>query len=485
MGARPLKKLKTVLVSGNFNILHPGHLRLLKFAKECGDRLTVVVMSDSLAGDAAHIREELRLDAVRNIKLVDEAFISYKPIQEVIYDLHPDIVVKGKEHELLENAELESLQAYGGRLIFSSGESNFSSLDLLRREFDEPSSSNIEIPQEFLQRNKLTLDRIRETIRGFPDLTVGIIGDLIVDEYITCQPLGMSQEDPTLVVAPMDTRRFIGGAGIVAAHASGLGASTHFFSLAGDDEVADFARGELERCGVNHNFVVDQNRPTTLKKRYRADGKSLLRVSHLHAADLSMPLQRHLLSMIESKLSSLDLLVFSDFNYGALPQFLVDSITQLCLGRDMLVVADSQSSSQLGDIGRFKSMDLLTPTEREARLSLKNRDDGLVVLAGKLKKSANAKNIILKLGGEGLLIQGGVSACGDPGESTDRIKALNSSPIDVSGAGDSLLISTAMSMARGGNICESSLVGALAAALQVGKVGNVPMSSRDLLRLIE
>lgn len=86
MGARPLKKLKTVLVSGNFNILHPGHLRLLKFAKECGDRLTVVVMSDSLAGDAAHIREELRLDAVRNIKLVDEAFISYKPIQEVIYE---------------------------------------------------------------------------------------------------------------------------------------------------------------------------------------------------------------------------------------------------------------------------------------------------------------------------------------------------------------------------------------------------------------
>ena len=53
-----------------------------------------------------------------------------------------------------------------------------------------------------------------------------IIGDLIIDEYINCDPLGMSQEDPTLVVTPVESKKFIGGAGIVASHAASLGAKT-------------------------------------------------------------------------------------------------------------------------------------------------------------------------------------------------------------------------------------------------------------------
>ena len=66
-------------------------------------------------------------------------------------------------------------------------------------------------------------------------MKVCIVGDLIVDEYITCNPLGMSQEDPTIVVTPVEEEQFLGGAGIVAAHAVGLGASVDFFSVVGSD----------------------------------------------------------------------------------------------------------------------------------------------------------------------------------------------------------------------------------------------------------
>jgi cytidyltransferase-like protein len=61
---------KTVLVSGHFNVIHPGHLRLLRFAKECGSRLIVAVESEDLAGDAAHIPENLLLDCVSRISYV-------------------------------------------------------------------------------------------------------------------------------------------------------------------------------------------------------------------------------------------------------------------------------------------------------------------------------------------------------------------------------------------------------------------------------
>jgi len=58
-------KTKTVFVSGHFNVLHPGHLRLLRFAKEYGDRLIVAVQSDRIAGNAAHVPEQLRLRECR------------------------------------------------------------------------------------------------------------------------------------------------------------------------------------------------------------------------------------------------------------------------------------------------------------------------------------------------------------------------------------------------------------------------------------
>ena len=68
------------------------------------------------------------------------------------------------------------------------------------------------------------------------------------------------------------------------------------------------------------------------------------------------------------------------------------------------MIADSQSSSQLGDISRFKNMNLITPTEREARLSVRDNESGLVILAEKLRKKSNANNIFLKIGEEGLLV---------------------------------------------------------------------------------
>ena len=124
-----------------------------------------------------------------------------------------------------------------------------------------------------------------------------------------------------------------------------------------------------------------------------------------------------------------DLLIFSDFNYGALPQDLVDEISKECVKRGIMMVADSQSSSQVGDVSRFKHTALLTPTEREARLALGNYEDGLVVLAEALRKKANALNIAITLGGEGLLIRAGNSNKSQL--ITDRLPALNSSPKDT------------------------------------------------------
>ena len=127
-------------------------------------------------------------------------------------------------------------------------------------------------------------------------------------------------------------------------------------------------------------------------------------------------------------------------------------------------------------------MDLITPTEREARISTRNREDGLVVLAENIRKQALAKNVFLKMGEDGFLVH---ANNGDGQEwTTDRIEALNSSPKDVAGAGDSLLIISAMTLACAGSIWEAACLGALAAAVQVGRVGNTPLSREELLGVL-
>jgi rfaE bifunctional protein kinase chain/domain len=289
----------------------------------------------------------------------------------------------------------------------------------------------------------------------------------------------MSQEDPTIVVTPVDKELFIGGAAIVAAHAAGVGASVDFLSVTGSDDAQKFAQEQLDAATVSSLLIVDDSRPTTLKQRFRSKGKTLLRVSHLHQEPISIYLQDKLLERISKIIGSVDLLVFSDFNYGCLPQPLVDKICTLAKANGVKLAADSQSSSQFGDIGRFKGMDLLTPTEHEARLAMRNREDGLVVLAEKLRKLSVARNVLLKLGEDGLLIHAG----GKVNKwMTDRIGALNAAPQDVAGAGDSLLIVSALALAVGADIWEAALLGSLAAAVQVGRIGNTPLIAQDFLK---
>jgi bifunctional ADP-heptose synthase (sugar kinase/adenylyltransferase) len=174
-------------------------------------------------------------------------------------------------------------------------------------------------------------------------------------------------------------------------------------------------------------------------------------------------------------------LLFSCFNYGCLPQDLVDAITAKARKRDVMLAADSQASSQLGDVSRFKGMSLITPTEREARLALNDFETGLAFIGERLIHKASAQNLVITLGAEGMLVH---TLRGDE-FLTDRLPALNPSPKDVAGAGDSFFISSTMAMRVGADIWQSSYLGALAAALQVSRVGNSPMSSAELVSEID
>lgn len=472
---------KLVLITGNFNILHPGHIRLLRFAKECGDTLAVAMNADSLLTQTNYNDQQHRADVVDSMEFVDYCFINPHLPADLIKELKPHAVVKGKEFEGIDNPEQKALKACGGKLIFSSGYTYQKSSSVFELEHDLPKLNTNKL-NGYLKRHDVSLERIDELIENFKQLKVLVIGDTIVDEYMQCNAVGMSQEDPTIVVTPDENKRFLGGAGITAAHANGLGAnSVSFYTVLGADETADYARNKLDEYQLNAQPFSDDTRPTTLKRRYRVGNKTLLRVNDFREHDISLELQDAIMARLEDEIANIDLVIFSDFNYGVLPQRLVDSVVNICRKNNVMIAADSQTSSQVGDISRFKNVDLITPTEREVRVALNNTRDGLVVLAEKLHQKMNCHNIIVTLADEGAFLH----VVNSESWENDKIPALAQTVLDPAGAGDCMLAATAMALASGGDLWISSLIGSVAAACQVSKIGNQPLSYQELSQTLK
>ena len=472
-------KAKKVFVSGKFAVIHSGHIRLFMFAKTIGINLIVALDTEGL--DSAEI--EWRTSFLKNQEFVDEVVLFNADIEKIILQIKPDIIIKGSEFSSRINIESEIVSNYGGELIFSSGSTFFSEKDLLNSDQVVSADYSEKIPKDFLKRNGITLSDITQQILKFNSIRVCVIGDVIIDEYINCHPLGMSREEPNIVVTPIDSQKFLGGAGIVAAHTVGLGATTKLITITGKDEAGSWAVSKAAEYGITIKSIEDKTRPTNLKQRYKAGLQTLLKISHLSQDKVSNVIQNQIINEFKKIAPGIDLLILSDFSYGVLTNEVTTELIKIAKLNGLVIAADSQTSSQLGDLSQFSNVDLVTPTETEARLELKDQISGLAVIADKLRSKINSQSIIIKLGADGLVING-VKSDGTP-LSLDALPSFNQSPVDVSGAGDSMLAAASLAITIENNLAKASLIGSLAAAIQISRIGNIPIEKEKIISLLQ
>lgn len=474
-----MKSYKKGFVSGNFFVLHPGHIRFLRFAASVCERLFIGVRSTRPTEVYPTVEQRIHLLLALNFTI--DIFPIELPLEHHLHEIKPDVVIKGNEYRALDNPESDIVGLWGGEVLFASGDANYTSSIHSRLDGDYYGVPFLLRPRSFTARNNCDPDTLRSLVGKFCGLRILVLGDLIIDEYIACEALGMSREDATIVVSPVESHRYLGGAGIVSAHASALGASVRFISLISDDEVGDFALHKLEQYGVQVLAFREAARPTTLKQRYKCDGKTMLRVSRLSQEDPSPEIQSRIIQAVEQAAPDSDCFVFSDFSYGCITPTVVEAVSGYLHRLDITVSADSQSSSQSGDSTKVKGISLLCATEYEARSALRSQSMGLSALCAELIRRSGADNLILKLGAAGLVF---LRAGQNPSD-LNRIPALNPNSLDVVGAGDSLLISATMALAAGASLAQAAYIGSVAAAVQVSRKGNTPLYRGELMEALQ
>ena len=116
-------------------------------------------------------------------------------------------------------------------------------------------------------------------------------------------------------------------------------------------------------------------------------------------------------------------------------------------------------------------------TERESRIALGTQDEGVEWVANTLMEKTNTRNLVMKLGGEGFISYESKS---DGFINRQHFPALSVNPVDVAGAGDSLLAALSVGLCSGATLMESSAIGAGMASLAVKQIGNIPISNTEL-----
>ena len=476
-----------VLCYGHFTTIHPGHIRYLRHARSLGTTLAVVLIGDGPPDQPSPypFSQEERAEALSLLGIADAiVLLKADELSEAIQTLRPEALVLGTELQGAQRLEqpLALLKAQGGSVQFHAGEVSYASVELLT------TSEQVLLQQRRLQfaaacsRQGLGRELLLASMQSWPKARLIVLGDTIVDQYVACEAIGMSAEAPVVVVRELARRNFIGAAAVVAAHIRALGAQVDLVSVVGNDSTADLVQQELQAQGIGDALTRDSSRPTTFKKRYVVEKQKLFRVSRLEQHNLDDPIEEQLIARLEALAPQAQGIVVSDFVYGVVTPRVLAVVQELAQRYGLLLFGDLQCSSQVGSISRFQRFSLLCPNERELRLALQDKDSGLESLSQKLLADTHCERLIVKLAADGFIAYDRDSS---GGIICQPFPALSVNPLDVAGAGDSLLAVMATGLASRQAMMPTAALACCMAALAVETMGNMPIGAEALRSSLE
>lgn len=301
-----------------------------------------------------------------------------------------------------------------------------------------------------------------EDVRRLAGRRVLVVGDLVLDEYVTGRMTRVSREAPVPIVEVVEREDRAGSAASPAANIIGLGSFASIVGVVGCDVAGARLESHLREEGVDDRGLVRSAEATTsTKTRVLAIGYT----GGLHGRQQVMRLDdvcRLPASAIEgcaervARLApEFDAVLISDYRGGVVSQACLDAAR--ASGRPIAV--DSQ-----GELRRFRDMDLVKVNQAEAQSALGSAD---VALNGdELRQELGARVLVVTLGPDGMLIFDGAPS------SPQRVPAVHVSQVfDVTGAGDTVIAVLTLGLVAGLSTRRSAELASAAASVVVRRLG--------------
>lgn len=312
-------------------------------------------------------------------------------------------------------------------------------------------------------------------VDSFAGLRVTVVGDAILDAYVSGPVERLCREAPVPVVHAERESHAPGGAGNEAVNLVALGAKVRLLACVGADEEGEALRRELSERGVGIAGVLTETRRHTLvKRRVLADGQMVVRVDSGDTRRVSMHVERELTAALEAAFEASDAVVVSDYGYGAVTPGMIRALARAQAAHPLVLAVDSRRLPAYRDAG----VTLAKPNAEEVAALLGElppgrRPEAIAERGDELLSRTGAGVVAVTLDAQGAVVL-------ERGSDAYRTYASPRPHVRVAGAGDTFLAAFTLALAAGAPVPHAAELASAAAAVVVGRDGTAPCTADDL-----
>lgn len=475
--AKKLKKnkYKIILCHGVFDLLHVGHIKHLKKAKELGDKLIVTITADKYVNKGPGkpvFNQELRAEALSSIEYVDYVSINFNSTAiEPLSIIKPDIYCKGKDYKNnnddltgeIKN-ELSVLKKNKGNICYTH-ELTFSSSRTLNTATNFYSDKHKKIVKDILKNTNF--EKIKELFKKIKKIRILVVGETILDEYIFCEAIGKSGKEPILVLKELEKHIYPGGILSIANNLSQFSDNVAIISMLGEKRSYRNYINKNLSTRIKKNFISKKNSPTIIKRRFvdSISNSKLLGVYDINDDVLNPEDLKKFNNMIKKNIKKYDLVVVSDYGHGLISK---ETAKIICKESKFLALNAQINAFNIGyhTMKNYYNFDTLIINEKEIRHELRDKTSELNKLIKKLSVDRKVENLIVTKGSSGSILYN---------KKLNKFfhsEAYAKKVVDKIGAGDAMLAVISLCLKLKIDFNLSLLISSLAAAQSVASLAN-------------
>jgi D-beta-D-heptose 7-phosphate kinase/D-beta-D-heptose 1-phosphate adenosyltransferase len=322
----------------------------------------------------------------------------------------------------------------------------------------------------------LAPERARAIISRVNGVNVLVVGDAMVDKFIVGRVTRISPEAPVPVVAFDHDMYRMGGAANVASNVVALGGQATLVAVTGRDEAAATLAQSCREAGIAPSFVGDGARPTTTKVRVVTDrNQQVARIDYESDADIAGDIESRIVAGIEKDASRCSAIIVSDYMKGCVTPLVMTTTIAAAARRGIPVLVDPK----IPHLDYYRGATIVTPNHHEAEAATHRRvrsEQEARDAARLFRERTACRHVLMTRGDQGIWLLGD--------DMEGYLPAAAREVADVTGAGDTVIATLAMTLAAGATLGEAARLANEAAGIVVGKFGPATASTTELLAAI-